>query len=98
MKGMYNYSMNQNLGAVKSQSFNKEIPKPRKEYTGVAGRILKFMCGGATPIQAANVCGVSEKYISELCSKEDFQIQIAEKLSKDFEIASQIDDNYTEVE
>ncbi len=37
-----------------------EASKPRKEYTGVAGRVLKFLCGGCTPIQAANACGVSE--------------------------------------
>ncbi len=75
-----------------------EASKPRKEYTGVAGRVLKFLCGGCTPIQAANACGVSESLVSQLCAEEDFQKQIEEKLSKDFEAAIQIDDNYNEVE
>lgn len=72
--------------------------KPRKEYTGVAARILKFMCGGATPTQAASACGVDESYVYSLAREEDFQAQIAEKLSKDFELAAQIDENYNEVE
>jgi len=75
-----------------------EPPKPRKEYTGVAGRILKFMCGGATAVQAANACGVTESYVSILAAEESFQLQIAEKLSKDFEAATAIDENYQEVE
>src|SRR5260221_1337798 len=71
-----------------------EASKPRKEYTGVAGRVLKFLCGGCTPIQAANACGVSESLVSQLCAEEEFQKQIEEKLSKDFERAIQIDHNY----
>lgn len=77
---------------------NTEVSKPRKEYTGVAKRILGYLCGGATPAQAASACGVDESYISQLKSEEDFQIQVAEKLSKDFEVAIKIDENYTEVE
>jgi len=48
--------------------------------------------------QAANACGVTESFVSQLCTEEDFQKQIEEKLSKDFEVAIQIDKNYTEVE
>lgn len=77
---------------------NLQVAKPRKEYTGVAKRILNYLCGGATPQQAASACGVDESYISQLKSEEDFQIQVAEKLSKDFEVAIKIDENYTEVE
>ncbi len=77
---------------------NLEVTKPRKEYTGVAKRILGYICGGATPEQAANACGVDASYVSQLKAEEDFQLQIAEKLSKDFEVAIKIDDNYTEVE
>lgn len=77
---------------------NLAVTRPRKEYTGVAKRILNYLCGGATPQQAASACGVDESYVSQLKSEEDFQIQVAEKLSKDFEVAIKIDENYTEVE
>lgn len=90
--------MNSTSLAPNLTSQTPELPKPRKEYTGVAGRILRFMCGGATAIQAANACGVSESYVSQLASEESFQSQIAEKLSKDFEVAAQIDENYQEIE
>ncbi len=90
--------MNPTVNAPNQVSQISELLKTRKEYTGVAGRILKFMCGGATAVQAANACGVSEGYVSQLCAEESFQSQIAEKLSKDFEVAAQIDENYQEVE
>jgi len=90
--------MNQSSVAQTLAIQKSELPKPRKEYTGVAGRVLKFMCGGCTPVQAANACGVTESFVSQLCTEEDFQKQIEEKLSKDFEVAIQIDKNYTEVE
>src|SRR6267378_2240005 len=90
--------MNQSSVAQTLATQKSELPKPRKEYTGVAGRVLKFMCGGCTPVQAANACGVTESFVSQLCTEEDFQKQIEEKLSKDFEVAIQIDKNYTEVE
>jgi len=90
--------MNQIQVAQNKVTQKLEPPKPRKEYTGAAGRVLKFICGGCTPIQAANACGVSEGFVSQLCAEEDFQKQIEEKLSKDFEVAIQIDENYSEVE
>lgn len=49
-------------------------------------------------MQTANACGVDESYVSKLLQETDFQEQVAEKLSKDFEVAAAIDDNYQEIE
>jgi hypothetical protein len=77
---------------------NTELSKPRKEYTGVAKRILNYLSGGATAAQTAAACGVDDSYVSQLKSEEDFQLQIAERLTKDFEAALKIDENYNKVE
>ncbi len=79
-------------------SSNREITKPRKEYIGIAAKLLKFLGSGCTQVQAANACGVSEGLVSQLCAEESFQEQIAEVLSRNIEVASQIDENYVEVE
>lgn len=73
--------------------------KALKEYTGVAGRLLKLLGSGAcTQTQAAAACGVDDSYVSQLCGEEDFQLQIQEKINKSVEVANEIDTNYTSLE
>jgi hypothetical protein len=77
---------------------NTEVTKPRKEYTGTAKKILNYLCGGATPSQAAEACGVDDSYVSQLRAEPEFQAQILEKLTADFEAAIKVDKNYEEIE
>lgn len=90
--------MNPQRLARKIAMANTEVAKSLKEYTGAAKRVLNYLCGGATPTQAAEACGVDKSYVSQLMSEEDFQTQVAAKLTKDFETAIKIDANYTEIE
>jgi hypothetical protein len=69
-----------------------------KIYTGNAAKVLNFLKGGCTPVQAASATGVSIGYVSQLCAEPDFQAQIAQKLQQDFEKAIETDKNYDEVE
>jgi hypothetical protein len=69
-----------------------------KIYTGQAAKVLNFLKGGCTPIQAAQAVGVTIGYVSQLCKEEDFQAQIAQKLQADFEKAIETDKNLDEIE
>lgn len=72
--------------------------KELKRYTGTAGRVLDLLIGGATQEQTAHAVGVNPSYVSQLCSEEDFQIQIVEGMKSDIEKSISLDKSYLEIE
>lgn len=78
---------------------NQVVQKPRKQYTGIAARLLNILGSGTcSQVQAAQAVGVDPSFVSQLCAEEDFQVQIAEKLKKGMEVAIETDNNYAAIE
>jgi hypothetical protein len=75
-----------------------DTTKNKKEYTGTAGRILKYLSSGCNDVQAATACGVDPSYVAQLKAEPDFQEQISEALRKSLVDAKEVDDNYAEIE
>jgi hypothetical protein len=75
-----------------------DIPKTKKEYSGTAGRILKYLSAGCTEMQAATACGVDPSLVSQLKQETEFCEQVAEALRKSVVDAKEVDDNYVEIE
>src|SRR6266850_8321470 len=73
-------------------------PREKKEYTGIALRLIKLLGAGCTQREASQACGVDESYISQLLKEREFETQVNEIIEKSFAEQSKIDTNYTELE
>ena len=67
-------------------------------YTGNARKALDLLGSGVQPVQVAAAIGVSEGYISQLLSDEQFQLAVAQKRYDSLLAASARDASYDAIE
>lgn len=67
-------------------------------YTGNARKALDLLGSGVQPVQVAAAIGVSEGYISQLLSDEQFQLAVAQKRYDSLLAASARDASYDTIE
>lgn len=67
-------------------------------YTGNARKALDLLGSGVQPVQVAAAIGVSESYISQLLSDEQFQLAVAQKRYDSLLAASERDASYDAIE
>lgn len=77
---------------------NVSTEKELKQYTGIPGRILKMLCSGCSPEEAASAVGVDSSYVRHLKQEPDFIAQIKKQLTENAERAAAIDENYVAIE
>lgn len=69
-----------------------------KNYSGNAGKILDMLGSGFTPAVVASAIGVSESYISQLLSEEEFSSQVTAKRFTTLQASTTRDRNYDKIE
>lgn len=69
-----------------------------KKYDGNAGRILEMLGNGLSPTVVAGALGVTESYVSQLLSEEDFSKQVTTLRFNNLQAATTRDRSYDEIE
>lgn len=78
---------------------NAQLPASQlPAYTGNARKALDLLGSGVQPVQVAAAIGVSEGYISQLLSDEQFQLAVAQKRYDSLLAASARDASYDAIE
>lgn len=70
----------------------------RREYSGTAAKALDLLGTGVTAATAAATLGVSDAYISQLLSEEDFKEQVVAKRVLSLSKHNARDDKYDQLE
>lgn len=70
----------------------------RREYTGTAGKALELLGTGVTAATAAATLGVSDAYISQLLSEEEFKEQVVARRVLSLSKHNARDDKYDALE
>jgi hypothetical protein len=69
-----------------------------KRYEGTAARILEMLGNGLSPTVVSSALGVSESYISQLLSEEQFSVQVTGLRYANLQAATSRDRNYDAME
>lgn len=69
-----------------------------KHYDGNAGRALDMLGNGLTPAACAQALGISESYVSQLLSDEEFSKQVTAKRFTNLQKHAERDNSYDELE
>ena len=75
-----------------------EVSNQLPAYTGNARKALDLLGSGVQPVQVAAAIGVSEGYISQLLSDEQFQLAVAQQRYDSLLAASARDASYDAIE
>lgn len=67
-------------------------------YTGIQGQILDFLGQGLSAAVVASAVGVSESYVSQLLSKEDFRGQVRARRIATLQRSADLDAEYDDLE
>lgn len=98
MAGIYNSSMNSQTVSAPNLTPAADTNKERKVYSGIAAKAMKLLANGATQSEVALALGVSDGLISQYMAEVDFKQQLLEIVTRNMEVAREIDDNYQEAE
>jgi hypothetical protein len=75
-----------------------QIEPQVKRYDGTAGRILEMLGNGLAPNVVSSALGVSESYISQLLSEEEFSRQVTTLRYTNLQAATTRDRSYDAIE
>lgn len=98
ISNMEQSSVKEKIEKVDKLEPNISIGRDRKVYTGVAGRLLKYLATGVTQEEASRALGVDASLVSHYVAETDFKEQLSELVGASFKDATAIDNNYVETE